>query len=350
MRILLTTEWFIRENGVSNVVYNLYNHLSVRHDVAVAAYEHKISEFDKPVKVFPIRYHKFKYLNILNLKRIIREFNPDIVHSHTCMGLTAKLTGLPYVSTYHGWGLFNEAFNSSNITNLLIKLSWSTPMYFLSMKFSDRVTTVSKYISNKLKKIGIHSTVIPNGIPKEYISKPRKNINHKRINLLFVGTISKRKGAHLLPVIAKILSRRGIKFNLDVVGRPIDNKIVRALRHTKSIILHSNVKDVKPYYKNADIFIFPSFYENFPVVILEAMAFGLPIITWDGPPFNEVVVNNKNGILVERYSINKFVDSIEKSLENEKYSLMSKNSISIAKGYTWEKIVKKYERIYKEII
>ncbi len=182
IKVIFLAEWFLRSNGVSRVVYELAKRMSKSCKVSIAAYKHKIDKrWNREVDVIPIKYSPLKYKNIFTLRQLLLKEKPDIVHSHSVMGVAAKLARLPYISTYHGWGLLEELIHS--VGNPIIRLSYTFPLYYASLKLSDKVTTVSKLVQERLLKFGIESEVIPNGVSDTFFQLRRERDSKYRLLL-----------------------------------------------------------------------------------------------------------------------------------------------------------------------
>ena len=102
----------------------------------------------------------------------------------------------------------------------------------------------------------------------------------------------------------------------------------------------------------SDFFIFPSVLESFGVVIIEAMAAGLPIIANDVPGSKDLIINKKTGFLSKKINdTDSFLRQIEILLSNKKLaSKMRFNCIKESRKYDWEKICLIYLNLYKTII
>jgi glycosyltransferase involved in cell wall biosynthesis len=155
-----------------------------------------------------------------------------------------------------------------------------------------------------------------------------KNKNNFKIRecakLLFVGRIEKDKGLiEMLCAIRKVVNRN-CKLILTLVGESNtkDKKEIDALIKNLNLDLYvrktgiiNNKQELSNYYKNADIFIFPSRHEGFPRVIYEAMLFSLPIICTKLPGIKEFMNDKKNCLQV---NIND-----EKDLEDKIFLMVS---------------------------
>jgi glycosyltransferase involved in cell wall biosynthesis len=109
--------------------------------------------------------------------------------------------------------------------------------------------------------------------------------------------------------------------------------------------------EVLEYMVASDIFILPSLSEGFPVVIPEAMASGLPIITTNARGLPEIIQNNINGFIVETKNAKQIAERALYLLEDHKtrnrIAMTNKQDVN---NYTWEKIINRLEGIYSNIL
>jgi glycosyltransferase involved in cell wall biosynthesis len=169
----------------------------------------------------------------------------------------------------------------------------------------------------------LHSVVVPYG--SEDAFPQYRAIRHQGANsesrILFVGALRESKGVMVLLEACVALRQRGLAFRLELMG---DFNCVEFEAQVRNVIgsrdLQSQVhllgvcRDEAKWqaYAKADIFCFPSFYEceNLPVVIIEAMQFGLPVVAtrWRGIP--ALVEDEQQGLLVSTHSPEEVADRL----------------------------------------
>ncbi len=141
--------------------------------------------------------------------------------------------------------------------------------------------------------------VIHNGVEWKEYEKPFQAWEKKdqgRLELLFIGNGYRRKG--LIPLLHALVHCKGI--HLTVIGK--DKKIATFKKYAEKLGLEVNFlgpqKDLTPYYLMADALTIPSFYDPFANVTLEALSFGLFVITSKSNGAHEIL-NKENGVVIE---------------------------------------------------
>ena len=113
---------------------------------------------------------------------------------------------------------------------------------------------------------------------------------------------------------------------------------------------HSNEKKLRDLYNSADLVICLSRYENIPYSTLESMSCGVPNISFDVGGIKEAIKHKDNGIILKNFSEESLKNSISWCLNKNNYYNLSKNSIKhIQKEFSYEKILKDYNKIQKQI-
>ncbi|MBI4847619.1 MAG: glycosyltransferase family 4 protein [Nitrospirae bacterium] len=137
-------------------------------------------------------------------------------------------------------------------------------------------------------------------------------------------------------------------------GTPLHPPLPRGeLRGVKQkIIFCGPQKDNYKYYAAADIFVFPTIYEPFGNVHLEALASGLPVITTKNSGAAEVIKDGLHGFVIEEPDdVNAISEKIKYFMDNkDKLESMSKNARQLAGEFTFEKHIEKIRELYERVI
>ena len=134
---------------------------------------------------------------------------------------------------------------------------------------------------------------------------------------------------------------------------PLQTKTLSAINTDPDIISVGEQKDVRPYLAIANCFVFPSYREGFPNVVLEAGAMELPCIVTDINGSNEIIIENKNGLIVPPKNTEAFQKAMTELLNNkELYEYLQLNSRTlIANRYqreeVWKALLNEYNNLLK---
>ena len=292
------------------------------------------------------------------------ESQMDIVHIHSPLSPLIN-TSLPIITTIHTPMLtdYRQA-EVKSIFSLLSKISARFISYPLELKLiqsSDVITTVSKSITQELREYYLNSksiNVVENGVDEKFFY-PKKEKSEKTMKYaIFVGRIDREKGLFDLVECGRYIRRERPELNFIIAGKGRDlkkliNKIKKIGLQDKFIFLGQVEKDnLVKLYQNATFFIFPSYHEGLPSVILEAMSCGLPIIATDVRGNRDLIINGENGIIVPPKEPKKLAEAINSLLEDEKLmEYLGKNARdTIIKKYTWDIVAKKMLKCYESLI
>ena len=362
--------------GVAEVTYNLALKLSSKHEIRIFT----TSPVDKEMvqtydNIIVYRYKKnFKFENTdmsFDLIRKPLKHDVDIIHIHrgSVPGAIAgylyvKLKKKPCVLTYHG----DPETMSGSIMRRFSVSFFNICIHHRILDRADAITTFSNQfldVSKFLRRYRDKIKIIPNGInlddfdvpysKEEGRNKLRLSTNKKVI--LFVGGLTERKNPHILlramPIILKSISN----VELIIVGKGLMLNELKEL--SQQLDVNSNVKfagfvdenEKLQYYRSADIFVLPSLVEAFPVVLLEASAFGLPLVVSDLEAFKAIVEEGYNGLFTKTGDENDLAEKVLYLLENEDIrEKMGENARKKIKDYSWDKIAEETEKVYNEVI
>lgn len=216
--------------------------------------------------------------------------------------------------------------------------------------FKKRLKNLDKYIvltnsdKNKMdKNFNINSIVLNNA--RTFVSNEKTKLNNKVF--LTLGRLEEAKGYDLLLESFKIFAQKNKDWKLNIVGDGskkefIVNKI-KEYNLEDRIILHPFTTNVKEYMINSSVFLFPSKWEGFGLVVVEAFECGLPVISYNLDPVVEIIDDNINGILVKKFDEKNFADSMLKIISNKKeLRRMSIEATKKAEKYSIDNIIKQW--------
>jgi glycosyltransferase involved in cell wall biosynthesis len=192
---------------------------------------------------------------------------------------------------------------------------------------ADAVIRLSELTPEDGKRLKAkHEYVIPYGIddpcPGLTVSESAPfNVQDTQLRILFVGVLRESKGLLVLIEACGMLAARGVPFQLEIMGQWQSDEIkARANRRIEELNLSTHLRflglqvgeEKFRAFRRANVFCFPSFFnsEAFPVVLLEALACGLPVVStrWRGIP--SIVDEDECGLLVEPHDEQAVADAL----------------------------------------
>lgn len=368
MKIIQITPFYPPHlGGMENVVKEISENLAKKgHKVTVFTSDIGCKK-DKLISTKNLKIHYLKSFEIAHTPIISSLFfelskipQNSIIHLHIAQSFTpeivsliSKIRNIPYIAHIHidvgpsgKLGFLLPLYKKVLLKNVL---SSSSKIVVPSRDYIDLVIKKYAILKNKIYKV-------PNGVDlNNFKSLPVKS--NDPIRLLFVGRLSKQKNIPLLIRSFKIVTQKtNRKIELNIVGDGEEKSkiinLIKAENLEKKVNLHGELRGEKLYeiYSNSDIFILTSDYESFGMVLIEAMASGLPIIASNIPALRNVVENNKTGLLVKPEPED-FAKAFEKLINNPQLKeKLIKNGLKEVKKYNWDEITKKFEDIYKEVL
>ena len=222
-----------------------------------------------------------------------------------------KLFGKRIIYHFHNKGV--SLRNSKRLNHILYTLVFKNSKIILLSEFL--YSDIEKYVA----KTDVYFCA--NGIPlnDNAVNVPGKSNHGKPLRLLFLSNMMEAKGVLVLLEACRILNEKGIIFECHFVGdwsdvsaKSFDNVV--ATKNLKKLIFAHGKKfnfDKYNFLLNSDIFIHPILNDCFPLVLLEAMQFGLPIISTPEGGIPDVVVDGETGFLVPQKDAIALAEKIE---------------------------------------
>ena len=364
--------------GVPSSVIQLASQLAEMSSVSVLLFSQSISKNSEIVESGS-KFLKYEVIeNIKNLKHIFYErlqehilkYDPNIIHIHGLWLTTvhsafklAKKYNIPIVSQPHGM-LMPAAMASKRLKKYIALFAYQKR----DLKCANRIVVSSELEQLSLNRFGLGKSalVIPNGVVNKGVtSHDYKLINfHKSLNqkktrrVLFLSRINKIKG---LENLIRAWSEVAVDGWILTIAGPRDEKgryIEEILNLIKEIGIENYVEYIGEVYgdakdqlfKIADLFVLPSFSENFGLVVVEALSFGIPVITTKAAPWEELEIS-KCGWWID-VGIKPLVSALRTAmaLSDLERIQMGLNGTEYIKKFYWINIVKEFEFLYRSVI
>lgn len=343
------------KGGIERVTVNLANELIEENDITIVSYfktNEKINyKVNEKVKIEYLSNRKydgepgslkrlFKFLKSLYLimKYFKKEENDVIIAQGMPVGLmlfflnfmNKKIIVCEHVHCFY-YGKFIRF-----IRNILYRF------YFKIIVLTEKD---KEYFQKKLKNV----ECIPNFIPS--ISDKISQLNNKI--LISVGRLEGQKGYDILiDICSKFLSKYP-EWKLKIFGegnlkKELQSQIEK-FKLENQILLMGTTNKIEEEYLKSDIYIMSSRFEGFPMVLLEAASYSLPIISFDCPSGpSDIIENGVNGFLIKNFDVKEMQRKIEILMNDENLRKeMSKNGKEKIKEFSKEKVLKKWKTIFK---
>lgn len=332
--------------GAQTVVVQLANNLSKEHEVVLAAGQgdgkmwsmvsDQVIKEDCPHLQRSISL-KNDLLAAIELRRLYKKYKPDVIHLHSSKAGTLGRIVFPTkktVYTVHGFDSVRLAFRKF------------LPVERFLQHFCKAVVGVSKYDEKNLLAEGIKNNVstVYNGISIPDCSQISdiEVFNQGKKVVLAIARVFPPKKTDLFVEVSRLLPQ----YNFVWIGN--QREVTEFGELPSNCHFLGNIPNAGAFCSKADLLMLPSNYEGLPMVILEAMSFGKPVVASDVGGISEIVRNDVNGYALEN-DAQQFADKIQRILEDDVlYSKFSQNSLDIfQKELTVEKMVQGYLDLYK---
>lgn len=306
--------------------------------------EKKIRALQVPFLFFGL----WKYL-IKNLKKF------DLVHSHWLIpqGIIQSYFSKPYLLTGHGGDV--TGLNKGLIKKLKARtLMNASAITFVSKQLFETAENIQDY-RKPLKEKSVN--IIPMGVDTERFSSEYRVPNYfgqkdKKV-VLFVGRLVEVKGLRYL-----IEAMKSIDALLVVVGsgpmRDEYERLATPIRKKVRFLGSKTHEDLKKIYASADVFCMPSYTtetgekEGFGLVVLEAMASGLPIVASKSGGIPTMIKNGYNGLLFGEKDVEDLSNKLKSVINSESCrEILSRNALKTVKKYSYEIIAKQYADVLR---
>ena len=314
------------------------------------------------------------YVFIPTLAKAIMKAETDIIHAHSygyfqvnVSGLNKRLRDTPFVLTPHfhpPWSMWGGDKRKK------LRKIYDSILAPTVLNAVDRIIGVSHHEIELLQQIikldEDKIRYIPNGIdfarfepvpkPNKFLAKykPKGNI------ILYAGRLASNKGLEVLVIAASRVLKTYPDTTFVFVGEDegMKDKLIeqaKKLGIAKNIKFTGHIKSEELFlsaFAACDVFVLPSEYEAFGIVLLEAMACKKPVIGTHVGGVPEAIGEEGAGIVVEYDDPDALAEAIDKLLDDPKLrrSMGALGRKRVKKNFTWESVVDQIEKVYTELV
>lgn len=288
---------------------------------------------------------------------------PDIIHIHSSFGpsfyrklpfiFMASWAGKPIINHIHGAD-FNEFYiRAKRWKQNLIRTTYNKCTVLIALS-DEWKGNLSKIVAPEKIEIVENYSVLHEDALKARLARNPNNI------VLFLGEIGKRKGCYDIPAVAAEVVKvvPDVQFVLAGSGSTADERAVKALFKKYGISDHVifpgwvRGKEKDQLLRKADVFFLPSYNEGMPMSVLDAMGYGLPIVSTEVGGIPKIVHNGENGYCCRKGDIAKFAKAIIELFKSRKaLQQFGLNSYKIVnENYSLKSHIDKLEKIYNSLL
>lgn len=358
MKLLYITNGINGPGGLERV-------LSVKASVLADDYDYRVTiatlnegsyqpfyQFSSKVK-FATFYAKGNPLNYLlqyrkSIKQLVKEVQPDVISvcDDGLKGfLIPKFIGKKIPVVY-------ESHASQWIANRGKGMSFNKKVqHGIKQILGNRFSYVIVLTQANLKEWSLKNTMV---IPNPLSFYPEKSSELKNKKVIAVGSHSYNKGYDRLIEIWSRTEKDFPDWSLEIYGKSANRKYENLANelNLKNIKFYSPVSNIEEKYLDASVFVLPSRSEGFGMVLIEAMACGLPVVSFDcpnGPA--DIIKNNEDGFLIENGNIERFLEKLKLLISDfELRKKMGRAGKENVKRFSADQILKKWDELFRELL
>jgi len=362
------------KGGAERLVLNLCRQLSIRgHDVLVISFTHENKYFDLSsgcnIKVIRSKIHYSilgaSVIQTAEYNRIIDDFKPDIIHSHLIdaelVSRNRTSNSIRYVTHWHGCP---ELINPIPINKIFSKdtmWKWNTKR-ILKKQYRDcrnHFLCISGFIKGYVQKnLGINEndiSVLHNAIDLG-LFRPIPIKKKAGFRLINIGSLQSNKNhMFLLALMRKLINAGYDDLYLDIYGEgPELNRLLEEktkLGLDEKVVFHGIVDNIEEQLNQAHVLVHSAWHEPFGLILVEAMACGIPVISFNTGGPAELIKEGFTGYLTEKDDLETFADRVTMLYgDMEKLDLLGANGQKFAQSFGLEAYTQQVESLYEKLL
>jgi len=281
------------------------------------------------------------------LKRLLRELRPQVIHTHLHALKYAALASrnIPIVHTVHNQAAQEAVFLDQQIGKYLFRRGKAQPV---ALTREVRQSIVALYGLPEAK-----IPIITNGIDLSRCGEKSDYALHYPVELLHVGRFFPQKNHEALVQAAAILKKRGCNARIRCCGDgPLMEDMqsqVQAAGLSGQIVFEGVCDDILDRMARADIFLLPSKWEGMPMTVIEAMGTGLPIVASRVGGVPDMVTDGESGLLIPP-TAEALAQAIERLVKDEALrERLGTQARQEARRFSIEAMAQGYEALYARL-
>ncbi|WP_270658423.1 glycosyltransferase family 4 protein [Parabacteroides merdae] len=243
-----------------------------------------------------------------------------------------------YHSYHENWECVGDFSKTLEACGYLMD-SQNAEVYGKEAKLADYHIVASSYSLKALEFDDVPRSrifKIAYGVDDNSFLKSNRSYSQDKLNVLFVGEVNQRKGIRQVLEAAKIINSDKVVFNIVGLGREYCSDLYNEFNGYVNFLGRVPYEELLHQFSSSHIFLFPTMGEGFGLVLLEAMAAGLPVITTENCGGKDIVLNGKNGFIISVGDTKAIIDKVNWALMHpDNLRQMSVEAIKTAHCYTW---------------
>lgn len=293
---------------------------------------------------------------ISRLRRIIKTRKIDIIHTHgyksDILGLiAARMSGIKCITTPHGF---------AGSVDLKLKLFIKAGIY--SFRYFDKVVPLSPELLQDVKSFSVKCdrvAYIANGVDLTELDsfrKPADTVGTDAPHIGYVGQLIPRKGVKDLILLFDELWKHYPRARLSLVGdgwqRSQLKEMASQLPSCNAIQFLGFKSERLDYLKQFDLFVMTSSLEGIPRCMMEAMAIGVPVASYDIPGVNEILIHNKTGVSTPLGDWHGLSQQCRRIIEDKSFAnrLAHEARELISEAYSAKRMATEYEALFRDVL
>jgi len=331
------------KGGAERLCIDICNELRTREGIeiklVVLSKENLYSEFTESIGImhcpvtFNLSLSRKNEIDISSYSNFIEAYQPNVVHSHLYLAEIISRENTSEKTNYFTHlhdnmpqllkGTAATFLSKGKITNYFERTRLLKKYAKCNNQFISISKDTSSYFNENLPRNLRNITLLQNAINLSQFSRPKNWIkkNDENIKLISVGSLVNKKNHLFLIDVVESLIKKGLNPQLSILGEGHNRELLETTIEDKKLEKHihlkGNVNKVEEFLWDADIYVHSASYEPFGLVLLEAMAAGIPCVSIDGGGNRDIIINDENGFIIEKGNTELFTESAVRLYKDE---------------------------------